>query len=41
MKANQAEFPVRVMCRVLGVSPSGRRVRGQRGVFLSLLSARP
>ncbi len=23
MKANQAEFPVRVMCRVLGVSPSG------------------
>lgn len=23
MRANQAEFPVRVMCRVLGVSPSG------------------
>ena len=23
MKANQAEFPIRTMCRVLGVSPSG------------------
>ena len=23
MKTNQAEFPVRVMCRVLGLSPSG------------------